>query len=73
MLALAKLSKLKTKAKGLIHNAYFCAYLASKNIIVLTRVDQTAKLKKYWGDDKLSNGRYAGGSTKEVELGRFYL
>ena len=72
-LALVKLSKLKVKPKDSLHNSYFCAYIDSKNIIVLTRVDRTAKLKKYRGDDKLSNARYVGSSNKEIELERFYM
>ena len=73
MLALSKLSKLKGKPKDKLHSSYFCAYISLKNEVILTRVDMTSKLKKYRGDDKLSNARYVGSSTKEIELDKFYI
>jgi len=73
MLALAKTSKLKVKPKDHIHNSYFCAYITSKNEVVITRIDRTCKLKRYRGDDKLKNARYVGSSSKEVELEKFYI
>jgi len=73
MLAVTKLSKLKVKPSDSIHNSYFCAYLSLPNCIVLTRLDRTAKLKKYRGDDKLTNARYVGSSNKEIELERIYI
>jgi len=73
MLALSKLSKLKGKPKDKFHSSYFCAYISLKNEVILTRVDMTSKLKKYRGDDKLSNARYVGSSTKEIELDKFYI
>ena len=73
MLALSKLSKLRGKPKDKLHSSYFCAYISLKNEVILTRVDMTSKLKKYRGDDKLSNARYVGNATKEIELDKFYI
>jgi hypothetical protein len=73
LLALSKLSKLKIKPKDHIHSSYFCAYISLKNEVILTRVDMTSKLKKYRGDDKLSNARYVGSSHKEIELDKIHI
>lgn len=73
ILAITSVSKLKARPQDSIHNSYFCAYLASKNTILLTRVDRTAKLKKYRGSDKLSNAMTVGSNKKEIELETIYI
>ena len=68
VLALTTLIQIPTKSSDSLHDSYFCAYLCNNTNVVLTRIDRTAKVKKYRGDDKLSNARYTGSKTKEVSI-----